>query len=299
MPRCQAVVFTLALLLTAVRPAEAAVRTWVSTSGSDANDCSRSMPCRNFGAAVTAVDAGGEVVVLDSGGYGPVTINKPVSIICPSGLFAAIAPTSGDAIVINVTGTVILRGLTLNSFGAIRGVNFQAGAALHAHDLLVRNFGVSGIHFVSPSVLVVKNSTFIGNGAGVMMDASSAAATGLFEGLSFERNDLYGLEVRDHVKAAIKNSTVIGGDNGLIAAPEQSGPSELDIENCLVIGVAASAIRSGIGGGTAHVRVSNTTVVSNEFGLARTEPSTLESRLNNTVEANVTNGSFSASFTAK
>src|SRR5688572_24429167 len=77
---------------------EAQVRTWVSGSGIDNATCGRTNPCRTFGAAITAVNPGGEVVVLDSAGYGPVAITKPVSIIAPPGVHAAVAPTAGAAI---------------------------------------------------------------------------------------------------------------------------------------------------------------------------------------------------------
>src|SRR5215468_5945869 len=61
-------------------------RAFVSTGGNDANPCSLAAPCRGFAAAVTAVAASGEVIVLDSGGYGPVVINKPVDITAPPGV---------------------------------------------------------------------------------------------------------------------------------------------------------------------------------------------------------------------
>jgi hypothetical protein len=63
---------------------EAAQRTFVSAgNGSDANACTRQAPCRNFGTAMAQTDSGGEVIVLDSGGYGVVTINQSVSIVAP------------------------------------------------------------------------------------------------------------------------------------------------------------------------------------------------------------------------
>jgi hypothetical protein len=60
--------------------AEAAQRSFVSAEkGSDANLCTRQQPCRNFAAAVVQTDPGGEIVALDSGGYGVVSITQSVS----------------------------------------------------------------------------------------------------------------------------------------------------------------------------------------------------------------------------
>jgi len=97
--------------------------------------CSRSQPCRTFNAAVAAVTPGGEVVVLSSGGYAPVTITKAVQIVAPAGVHASISQTSGNAVTVaaGVSDVVTLRGLTLNGSGGI-GVNFDTGAALHVSN---------------------------------------------------------------------------------------------------------------------------------------------------------------------
>ena len=75
--------FRLFLVLAAVAaatPALAVQRTFVASTGADTNPCTLTLPCRGFAAAVTAVGFNGEVVVLDSAGYGAVTIDKSVTI---------------------------------------------------------------------------------------------------------------------------------------------------------------------------------------------------------------------------
>jgi hypothetical protein len=51
-------------------PPPPAARTFVASTGSDSDPCSRVDPCRTFQAAVDATAAGGEVVALDSAGFG-------------------------------------------------------------------------------------------------------------------------------------------------------------------------------------------------------------------------------------
>src|SRR5512132_2933185 len=58
-------------------------RTFVASNGADTHPCSLVSPCRSFGTAIAAVAAGGEVIVLDSAGYGAVTITQSVSLIAP------------------------------------------------------------------------------------------------------------------------------------------------------------------------------------------------------------------------
>src|SRR5207244_2133274 len=64
-----------------VSPAHAqATRTWVSGTGDDANPCSRTAPCKTFAGAISKTVAGGEINVLDPGGFGAVTITKAITI---------------------------------------------------------------------------------------------------------------------------------------------------------------------------------------------------------------------------
>src|SRR6266571_3304227 len=90
-------------------------RSAVSLTGNDAASCTVPDPCRTFDVAISKTNAGGEVIVLSSAGYGPFTVTKSVSIISPPAYHAAIAPTSGDAISVIVdSALVVLRGLVLN-----------------------------------------------------------------------------------------------------------------------------------------------------------------------------------------
>src|ERR1700686_5897590 len=57
-----------------------ASRTWVSGVGDDANPCSRTAPCKTFAGAISKTAPGGEINVLDPGGFGAVTITKAITI---------------------------------------------------------------------------------------------------------------------------------------------------------------------------------------------------------------------------
>jgi hypothetical protein len=74
-------VSTAAIGLFAATSASAqATRTWVSGVGDDANPCSRTAPCKTFAGAISKTAAGGEISVLDPGGFGGVTITKSISL---------------------------------------------------------------------------------------------------------------------------------------------------------------------------------------------------------------------------
>src|ERR1700682_3069860 len=73
-------ILMLSLLTGGMAQAQAS-RTWVSGVGDDANPCSRTAPCKTFAGAISKTAVGGEINVLDPGGFGAVTITKSISII--------------------------------------------------------------------------------------------------------------------------------------------------------------------------------------------------------------------------
>jgi hypothetical protein len=52
----------------------------VSGVGADANPCSRTAPCKTWAGAISKTGAGGIIMALDDGGYGALTITKPITI---------------------------------------------------------------------------------------------------------------------------------------------------------------------------------------------------------------------------
>src|SRR5262249_30693488 len=137
-----------------VVPAQAQLsRTFVSAAiGNDANNCDRPTPCRTFQGAHNKTTTNGEILVLDPGGYGSVTLTKSISIvndgvgeasILVSGLSTGITVNAGDADYIN------LRGLTVQGigFGGGFGLVFNEGFALTITNCVFRNHTDDGIVF--------------------------------------------------------------------------------------------------------------------------------------------------------
>ena len=101
-------------------------RSAVSITGSDAATCTVPDPCRTFQVAISKTNPGGEIIVLSSGGYGTFSINQSLTIVSPSGIYAAIASASGGTGIYISTASgnsVVLRGLHVNgALGGFRGV---------------------------------------------------------------------------------------------------------------------------------------------------------------------------------
>jgi hypothetical protein len=147
-----------------------ASRTWVSGLGDDANPCSRTAPCKTFAGAISKTATGGEIDVLDPGGFGAVTITKALTI--DGGGQLASVPASGiNAIVVQAgAGNVILRNLSVNGFGTGQsGIVFTSGASLIVENCKIFGFASNGVS-VTPasgtSNIAILNTTLANNNKG-------------------------------------------------------------------------------------------------------------------------------------
>lgn len=94
-------------------------RTFVSGVGDDANMCSRTAPCQTLAGALSKTTAGGEINVLDAGGYGAVTINKAITILAP-GVPAGVLVSGTNGVVVSAGASdiVSLVGLDIDGLGS-------------------------------------------------------------------------------------------------------------------------------------------------------------------------------------
>jgi len=159
-----------------------AQRTFVASYGSPANiafNCSIAKPCRAFSDATSVTNDKGEVIVLDSAGYGTVTITKSVAIIAPPGVYAGITVFApDDGVTVNAPGgIVVLRGLSINGQGGFRGIVFQAGERLRVENCVVSGMTNAGIwHDAANGEMIVLDSITRDNGgAGIFANGDSVS----------------------------------------------------------------------------------------------------------------------------
>src|ERR1700712_2279601 len=91
----------LAILLYAAPAQAQATRTWVSGLGDDANPCSRTAPCKTFPGAYSRTAVGGEIDVIDPGGFGTISISHSLTIDGGGGIMASILGSSTTGVNIN------------------------------------------------------------------------------------------------------------------------------------------------------------------------------------------------------
>ena len=259
---------------------------FVASTGNDANDGSRGSPKRNFQAAHDAVAPGGQIVVLDTSGYGALTITKSISITVPPGVngFVTITDPNASGIIINAgaSDVVSLRGLIVEgggsgSFG--NGIVANTVGSLAIEDCTVRNFN-EGIYVFSTTAAkcYVHRCTVRGCQDGLILLAnSSVAIIAVATGCRLEQNSAFG--------------AVAGLNSG-------SGSVDLTLADCVMAGNGAAGVSSQAAA-TVVVRVDNCRITSNKFGASSVFGGQILSRGNNTLEHNPNGNTFPATYSAK
>jgi hypothetical protein len=301
----------------------AAQRTFVASNGNDANPCSLTLPCRSFGAAMAQTLAGGEIIVVDSAGYGSVTITQGVSLIAPAGIYAGVTNGATDGIVVNAPGAnVVLRGLEINGLGTSTGSGIvnQAAASLLIDRCTVSGFanvaslitaGESGIHILAGPVTiadtVVKNNSrggivVRGADAGSFINVTIVRSRMEANGSPVGTENDGGLAVAAGAHVSVKDSVAAGNFRGFQACGAGGGEplgGVLSIEGSLsdrnVVGVfvAPNAV-------ACSVRVSNSTITDNTlFGIEQQSGNVVTSLGNNFVFSNAGGETFGLTTTPK
>jgi len=167
---CFTLLSIIAMTMAASQPAQAQrARVFVSIHGNDSNPCTALSPCKTFQAAHDAVLAGGEISVLDTGGYGTLVISKSISIVAV-GVEASIAvPSGGTGITINAgaSDAINLRGLIVDGAGiGPTGIVLNQAQSLMIDNCVVRNLTSSGIALgpIFSSTIIVSDTVVADNG---------------------------------------------------------------------------------------------------------------------------------------
>ncbi len=309
--------------------AHAVKRTHVTAAfGSDSNtatNCTAAAPCRFFQAAMTVTDTNGEVVVLDSGGYGAVTITQSVALIAPPGVYAGISVFPGsDGVTIATAGVdVVLRGLSINGQGGNFGINMTAGNSLTVENLIVSNLAQDGIVVTGNTRVKITDTLLLRNrNNGVLLQngvkatiirtvasqhrGTSASDAGIkvqgtidnttttadIADSTFDGNN-NGISVTGFafggtakVRASVRDSRAVGNlSRGVVAESNFGNPVSLSVSNSLVSNSNFEGI-SAVGTGL-KVWISGNFVTNNgRSGLFNSDSSLFESAGDNAVRNN-------------
>jgi hypothetical protein len=260
-------------------PAHAqSTRTWVSGVGNDANPCTRTAPCQTWAGAFANTVAGGEIDVLDPGGFGTLTINKSITLDGGGGQVASVLVSGANGINVaaGATDVVIIRNVRFqgilgngsNPGGAgINGISFTSGAKLILDHVDINGFNTNCIVMANTNIatLSVKDSTMENCAAGAILIMPSGVTANAYithTVMSFSR---FGLRVQDNGRATVSQSDASNNVNNGLIATSSSSPSEIDITYSVVANNGANGIITS--GANALIRFVNTAIFDNGQGI--------------------------------
>lgn len=292
---------TLLVLGLAVSAQGQATRTWVSGVGDDANPCSRTAPCKTFAGAISKTAAGGEISVLDPGGYGALTITKSITIDGQSQI-ASILPGAGNGININaaLTDRVHIRNIQINGAGSgAVGIKIFAAANVVIENVDISNIRGGGANSrgiqiattaASPHITRVNviNSRIrnISN-FGIASEPTGTGTVNLtVAGCSIMDNDFSAIDLDRNTKATVTDTIMTNSSGGAGVFAEQ-GSVEVNIHDSVMSNNAFGVFCGN--GGAPIVRIFNSQVVGNTTDGLEIVSGTVESHGNNAIRGNAGN----------
>lgn len=277
--------------------AHAAAARFVATTGSDANSCTRALPCRSLQRALQAVPIGGEIQILDSGLYiEPLTITKSVTI-AGRGVSATLAN-----VVVDTAGVVVLDTLLFNgkNSGPI-GIFIDDAERVAVEHCLIEKFSGNGIAVDAPAEIVISDTVSRHNGGHGLSATDNGEDTSLtILDSIFSSNGGSGISIAGTAATIAGTSASGNGVHGITASASRMnishsvaamntahgffmlGASELSLEFS-----EAYANLNGLrvnAGGTAYI--SSNVIMQNTIGVNNL--GTTNTRFSNIIDLNTT-----------
>jgi hypothetical protein len=266
-----------------------ATRTWVSGVGDDVNPCSRTAPCKTFAGAISKTAAGGEIDVIDPGGFGTITITKAITID-GAGTQASILASGTNGINVNAgpNDVVILRNLSINGAGTtlgLNGVNYLAGAAVNVENCVIFNFSQSAIS-AAPSnagnINIINTSIMSANNGILLSSANGGAVQGLADHVTI-RNVTTGINATGSILFTVANSAISNTTSTAINSGTGVG---LNVDSSSIVHNNGPAITAAGG----FVRISRNIIYGNASNYSTSAGGTVVSAGNNSISGTSTVG---------
>jgi hypothetical protein len=289
-PRVLTAVCAVVLGLSASMASAQATRTWVSGVGDDVNPCSRTAPCKTFAGAISKTAAGGEISVLDPGGFGALTITKAITVN-GEGTLAGITNSLVNGIIVNagVNDRVVLRNINIMGAGnGINGIRYLAGKALVVEKVTITGFNTFGIDMTlttTGSLFVkdsnIQNTTTDTTTTGIRVTTTSGLALATLDNVRLEGLQI-GVDAQANGRVNISDSVVSGNSSTGLLASNATAVINADTNQIGFNDVAG--VNASVSGAT--IRLANNTIFNNSNGISIAVGATVSSDGSNRVAGN-------------
>jgi hypothetical protein len=244
-------------------PAHAqATRTWVSGVGDDANPCSRTAPCKTFAGAISKTATGGEISVLDPGGFGAVTITKSITLN-GEGTLAGILNAGTNGVIISPSipsgSKVILRNISIAGGGTgLNGIRHLGAAELVVDRVQIYGQTGAGIDMslaALSATLQANDLVISGVATGINVTTTAGFATASVRGARFYGNSSAAISVGANGDATVTDSVFAGNASAVTTTSTgQAFIANSHLQN------NGTAFNSGAG---SNIRISNNDMSNN------------------------------------
>lgn len=245
-----------------------ATRTWVSGVGDDANPCSRTAPCKTISGAISKTAAGGEISLLDPGGFGGVTITKSITIN-GMGTLGSMLVSGTNGIIVNAGQDDIVSIIGMNITGAtygqpgLNGIIFNTGKHLNIEDCKIAKFNTGiNVNLSTNGTITVKNTTILNNqnSNGIILNSTAGSVAASFDHV-YLQGSATGLTASNNVKCTISNSIISNNTTGI----NNGVNCIINTENCMVNNNTNGIMQTDA---SAVIRLSNTSILDNVSGIS-------------------------------
>lgn len=200
--------------------------TFVATSGFDGNSCAMlNQPCASIAGALARTQAGGTILILDSGLYVGATIDKSIRIVAKQADVFVGGPTAAPMAITVDAGpddVVYLDGLSPlplpQAAASGDGVVFLSGKALHLRNCTIQGFTQGAGVLIDPvgsAEVVISDCTITDNLFGVSARSQTGTQV-LLDRVTIARNSSQGVRsVQSRTTIRLRGSTVVNNAVGL------------------------------------------------------------------------------------
>jgi hypothetical protein len=311
------------VLLASLSAHAQSTRTWISSSGSDSNNCSRSSPCATLAGAYVKTLTGGIINVVDAMSSTGLIINKSITIEGAAGSQSGVLASNSTGFIIDGAGiNVVLRNLQISgdppTLPGLNGVRIDKAATVTIDNCDISGFrgaapNGNGV-LIDPSAsgtyrLLIINSRIHHNGTGndgggvrVRPTGSSTFAFTTIRNSDIFDNNGYGVLSRDRSFVTVLDSTITGntrsGVHVLTTGPlaETIVSDSKLVDNGYVSPSAEASITAN--GAGSIISLTGNTIVQNENGLRRLNGGHLYSAGDNREAGNTANGTTDGAVTS-
>jgi hypothetical protein len=253
-------------------------RAFVSINGLDTNPCSAVQPCRSFNQALTVVEAGGEIVVQNSGGYSTgFTITQSVTIDAAGFNASVISTSAGDLCTISAGASrVVLRGISFHGASVgTNAINVTQVGSLYVEDCSMAEFVGDGVQMLTGGNLWVTDTDVrkCGDDGLAVFDGGATAAHLVAHDSRFTECGNFGVAVATTNTATatgwMSNCTVSLSASGFGLFSFASANADLTLTNCRVVGnTVAGLVADTSMTGNATMRIASCVVTKNNTGIS-------------------------------